>query len=142
MIEVNLLPGGKRRGGRRPGLTFKLPTFEAGNDIVAGLFCGTALHVQSDVRVWGTEGNLVVPVPWKPLQGQIVLNRVGAESETIEIPARADCYALEADVMARNIGNREAPYPCMTWRDSLGNMKALDQWRAAVGLVFDAEKYG
>jgi Tfp pilus assembly protein PilN len=29
LIEVNLLPGGKRRGGKRPGLTFKLPTFEA-----------------------------------------------------------------------------------------------------------------
>jgi hypothetical protein len=42
--------------------------------------------------------------------------------------------------MAHNIGSQQAPYPCMTWQDSLGNMQALDQWRAAVGLVFDAEK--
>jgi predicted dehydrogenase len=109
------------------------------DDIVADLFCGTAINVQSDVRVWGTAGNLVVPVPWKPAQGQIILNRYGAESETLEIPASADCYALEADVVARSIGSQQAPYPCMTWQDSLGNMQALDRWRAAVGLVFDAE---
>jgi predicted dehydrogenase len=110
------------------------------NDIIADLFCGTGLRVQSDVRVWGTEGNLVLPVPWKPIQGQIVLNRAGTEPETIEIPAAADCYALEADVVARSLTGQEAPYPCMTWQDSLGNMRALDQWRAAVGLVFDAEQ--
>ena len=109
------------------------------DDIVADLFCGTALRVQSDVRVWGAQGSLTVPVPWKPIVGQIVLDRPGAEPETIEVPARADCYALEADVIARNIGRQQAPYPCMTWQDSLGNMKALDRWRAAVGLVFDAE---
>jgi predicted dehydrogenase len=109
-------------------------------DIVADLFCGTAIRVQSKVRVWGTEGNLVVPSPWKPIQGQIVLSRGGSEPEAIEVPAPADCYALEADVIARNIGRQQAPYPCMTWQDSLGNMKTLDAWRAAVGLVFDAEK--
>ena len=110
------------------------------NDIVADLFCGTAIGVQSDVRIWGTGGSLVVPAPWKPIQGQIVLNRAGAEPESIEVPSGMDCYALEADVIARSMGGREAPYPCMTWQDSLGNMKALDQWRAAVGLVFDAER--
>src|SRR5260370_1250350 len=28
----------------------------------------------------------------------------------------------------------------MSWTDSLGNMKALDQWRRSVGLVFDEER--
>jgi aryl-alcohol dehydrogenase-like predicted oxidoreductase len=28
----------------------------------------------------------------------------------------------------------------MTWDDSLGNMRTLDQWRRSVGLVFDEEK--
>ena len=107
---------------------------------LADLFCGTAINVQSDVRVWGSAGNLVVPVPWKPVQGQIIVNRYGAEPETLEIPAAADCYALEADVVARSIGSQQAPYPCMTWQDSLGNMKALDQWRASIGLIFDAER--
>lgn len=110
------------------------------NDILADLFCGTALRVQSDVRVWGTQGHLVVPVPWKPLHGEIVLNRAGAEPKTIAVPARADCYALEADVVARSLPNQQAHYPCMTWQDSLGNMQAMDQWRAEIGLVFDIER--
>ena len=43
-------------------------------------------------------------------------------------------------MVARSLSSPEAPYPCMTWEDSLNNMKALDQWRASAGLVFDAEK--
>ena len=27
----------------------------------------------------------------------------------------------------------------MSWADSLGNMKTLDRWRAAIGLVYDHE---
>ena len=33
----------------------------------------------------------------------------------------------------------QAPAPCMTWEDTLGNMAVLDAWRKAVGLVFDVE---
>ena len=28
----------------------------------------------------------------------------------------------------------------MNWDDSLGNMKALDRWRAAIGVVYQSEK--
>ena len=28
----------------------------------------------------------------------------------------------------------------MTWADTLGNMKALDKWREAVGLEYELEK--
>lgn len=27
----------------------------------------------------------------------------------------------------------------MSWEDSLGNMRTLDQWRAALGVVYDGE---
>jgi hypothetical protein len=70
----------------------------------------------------------------------MVLSRPGADPEEIEVPAVAGSYTLEVDVVGRNLSNRQAPYPCMTWEDSLGNMAALDEWRASVGLIFDAEK--
>jgi predicted dehydrogenase len=110
------------------------------NDVLASMICGARARVQSDVRIWGSGGSIVVPVPWKPIQGQIVLARSGKETETIDVPAEADCYALEADVVAANLSKQQAPYPCMTWDDTLGNMKALDAWRASIGLVFDLEK--
>jgi predicted dehydrogenase len=109
-------------------------------DIVANLICGTRARVLSDVRVWGSDGSIVVPIPWKPATGEIILTRSGKEPETIEVPAEADCYALEADVVAANLSNQEAPYPCMTWDDTLNNMVALDQWRASIGLIFDIER--
>jgi predicted dehydrogenase len=108
--------------------------------IVANLICGTGARVLSDVRIWGSGGNIVVPIPWKPTTGKIVLTSDGKEPATITVPAQADCYALEADVLAANLSNQEAPYPCMTWDDTLHNMVALDQWRASVGLTFDVER--
>jgi predicted dehydrogenase len=109
------------------------------NDIVASLVCGARARVRSDVHIWGSGGELEVPVPWKPVQGKIILRRPGKEEQEIEIPSEAGCYTLEADVVARHLADRQAPYPCMTWQDSLGNMRALDAWRASVGLVFDLE---
>ncbi len=60
----------------------------------------------------------------------------------IVVEGGAPLYAIEADTVAQHIGSRQAPYPCMTWPDSLGNMAALDAWRRSVGLVFDVERGG
>ena len=107
---------------------------------VADLVCGARARVQSDVHIWGSLGDIEVPVPWNPWVGKIVLARSGKDAEEIEVPAEAGSYTLEADIVARSLPGPEAPYPCMTWEDSLNNMKALDRWRASAGLVFDAEK--
>jgi predicted dehydrogenase len=114
--------------------------YSSSGNIVANLICGTGARVLSDVRVWGSDGSIVVPIPWKPATGEIILTRSGKEPETIVVPTEADCYALEADVVAANLSNQEAPYPCMTWDDTLNNMVALDQWRASIGLIFDTER--
>src|SRR5205085_5267543 len=47
-------------------------------------------------------------------------------------------YALEADKVAAYVDERQAP--AMPWNDTLGKMKTLDRWRAALGVVYDAEK--
>ena len=36
--------------------------------------------------------------------------------------------------------DREVRPPGMTWADTLGNMAALDAWRADVGLSFSCER--
>ena len=33
------------------------------NDILANMICGTRARVQSDVRIWGSGGSIVVPIP-------------------------------------------------------------------------------
>ena len=114
------------------------------NDIIANVTCGSMAAVGTVVRVWGSHGHLEVPNPWFPGRAQdvekILVARAGGQEE-IAVPARHGLlYALEADTVARSLPAQQAPYPCMTWDDSLGNMKVLDRWRECVGLTFDPER--
>jgi predicted dehydrogenase/aryl-alcohol dehydrogenase-like predicted oxidoreductase len=114
-------------------------------DIVAQLATGVQVSLENVVRVFGSEGYILVPQPWIPsTEGgttKIVLHRKG-EKEPQEIPVATDrwLYSIEADTVAANIGKRQAPPPAMTWADTLGNLKTLDRWRESVGLVYEAEK--
>jgi aryl-alcohol dehydrogenase-like predicted oxidoreductase len=53
-------------------------------------------------------------------------------------PGPKDLYAYEADMVGANRVRRQAP--AMTWADSLGNMRALERWRQAVGMVYESER--
>ncbi len=112
-------------------------------DIVAHLTCGLQVAVDSAVRVWGSEGHISVPNPWFPGmrdEAVILVQRAGEEEpERIVIEDETPLYSIEADTVARNLANRQAPYPCMTWDDSLANMRLIDDWRKDIGLVFDTE---
>lgn len=114
-------------------------------DLLANVTCGAMCGVGAVVRVWGSGGNLEVPNPWFPGRAQdaekIILNRNGKDTEEVTVPAHNGLlYTLEADACAKHLADRQAPSPCMTWDDSLGNMRTLDRWRESIGLVFDIEK--
>ena len=51
-------------------------------------------------------------------------------------------YSFEADAAGEAIlaGRQEFAWPGMGWADSLGNLRVLDKWRAAVGLEYGIEK--
>jgi hypothetical protein len=106
-------------------------------DIVAMISCGLRLHQDNKVRIEGTEGSLILPIPWTPnLDGgdsQILLQKNEQAPEMITITAHP-LYALEADLVAHHIaqGHREAAWPAMTWADTLGNIRVQDQWRRAM----------
>jgi predicted dehydrogenase/aryl-alcohol dehydrogenase-like predicted oxidoreductase len=112
-------------------------------DIVAQISTGVRLNQENVVRIFGTEGNIFMPIPWNPGRmgsaGKIVVTKYGQEPEEITIDAYAtSLYALEADVVAANIENRQAPE--MSWADTLGNIKTLDAWRLGMGQIYDIEK--
>jgi len=114
------------------------------NGAVANLACATQAAADSELRIWGSEGSIRVPNPWFPGEkdNRILLRRTGQDVEEILVEAPVPLYAVEADTVAQHIAARQAPPPCMTWDDTLGNMAVLDAWRAAVGLVFDVEREG
>ncbi|MBT4820840.1 MAG: Gfo/Idh/MocA family oxidoreductase, partial [Lentisphaerae bacterium] len=108
------------------------------NDILANVTVGSLVAVGTVFRAWGSEGFLEVPNPWFPGRAKehetIVLQRTGKEREEIKVPAcNGLLYTLEADILARHKQDGQAPSPCMTWNDSLGNMRTLDRWRESIG---------
>jgi predicted dehydrogenase len=112
---------------------------------VAALACGTQVQADNTLRIWGSEGHIAVPVPWKPPQKHariLVLGRGETSPTEILVDAPSSLYAIEVDTVAAAIAraDREVRPPGMTWADSLGNMAALDAWRADVGLSFSCER--
>ena len=113
--------------------------------IVAGLATGILVNQENVVRIFGSEGHIVVPEPWViSVEGgvsHIIVQRDGESSpRDIRIETSEWLYAIEADAVATHLGNRQVPSPAMTWDDTLGNMKTLDRWRASIGLVYPSEK--
>ena len=49
-------------------------------------------------------------------------------------------YGIEADTVAGSINNGQLSNSAMSWNDTLGNMKVLDEWRASIGFSYDFEK--
>ncbi len=113
------------------------------NDIIAQVSTGVRLNQENVVRIYGTGGSILVPSPWmcsrQPGTSKIIVERPGQDPEEILIATDKGLYTIEADTVAANIENRQAPSPAMTWDDTLGNMRTLDSWRHAIGLTYDAE---
>ncbi len=133
--------GGQSRVDEYASATIKFP-----GEILANLSCGSQVSVDSTLRIWGSEGNIAVPNPWFPARdggtSSFFLQKTGEEKpQEIRIDSPAGLYAIEVDIVTEHFKrSREAPHPCMSWEDSLNNMKGLDRWRREVGLVFDSEQ--
>jgi predicted dehydrogenase/aryl-alcohol dehydrogenase-like predicted oxidoreductase len=111
-------------------------------DIIAELFTGVRVNGGSEVRIFGSDGSIVVPSPFTPRSGEATAIQIrrdsDQETQEVMVQSNAGLYALEADTVACYIEQRQAPV--MNWNDTLGNMRTLDQWRAAVGVEYEAER--
>ena len=105
------------------------------NDIIAELCCGVHLERGQTARLFGTEGFLEIPDPFF-CKGEVLLWKPGVQKPHVfpnPVP-KADLYSFEVELVAQHLAKRQAPAPAMTWEDSLNQARALDKWRAAVGL--------
>ena len=114
--------------------------------IVATIATGVGVNQENVLRIFGTQGDILVPNPYvagreSAVPGKIIVRRKGETPHEITIDAPVTSYAFEADVCGRAIrANRQQPdAPAMTWEDTLGNIRTQDAWRAAIGLVYRAE---
>ena len=110
-------------------------------EIVATLATSVKLWQDNVVRVFGSEGRLLLSEPWHPGQArdfsEIHLERPGREPEVVRVPSPETAYVYQVDAVAAQIARREARE--MTLADSLGNAQTLDRWRRALGVTFAAD---
>lgn len=123
-----------------------LLTFE--NGIVAQVSCAVMANLDNVLRIHGADGRIEVPDFWfangNRDQG---LGRIdiikGGKTETLSVNETRHVYSFEADAASLAIkeGRTEFAAPGMSWADSLGNARVLDQWRKDAGIEFSIEKH-
>jgi predicted dehydrogenase len=122
-------------------VTSAVMRFDSG--LLAQVSTGVGLFQESTVRVFGSEGWLHVVEPWLPsTSGRsniLVFHREGRGPEQIEVAPPRPLYALEADAFARALRAGASDVPEMSRDDTLGNLAAMDAWRAEIGLTYPAD---
>lgn len=112
--------------------------------LLAQLATGLMATLDNSARIVGEEGWIEVLHPWIITRGggeqTIRLHRRGVAEPEIITTSAGNLYGLEADTFAAaaRAGAREVA--AMTPADTLGNLAALDRWRAAIGLVHPADQ--
>jgi predicted dehydrogenase/aryl-alcohol dehydrogenase-like predicted oxidoreductase len=123
---------------------YAIGTLEFEGGILAQIATGVLVNQRNIVQIFGDKGNLLLTSPWVPSvyggSTDIVINRNGQAPEIVAVKTDEYLYGIEADTVAANIANRQAPSPAMSWADTLGNIQTLDRWRQSIGLVYEREK--
>ncbi|AGB69508.1 MULTISPECIES: aldo/keto reductase [Rhizobium] len=116
------------------------------NDIIAEVSCSIMANQDNTLRIIGSEGRIEVADFWfasghKGGVGKINVIK-GGETQTSEVKEDRWLYSFEVDAAGDAIraGQKEFAYPGISWADSIGNLKVLDQWRASIGLEYGVEK--
>ncbi|MDX3002293.1 aldo/keto reductase [Kribbella solani] len=114
--------------------------FDSG--VTAQVSTGVRLADQNQVRIFGSEGYLVVEDPWFGGDGKpthVTLHKVGEEPREISAEP-ALIYAAEAEAVQAAIQSGAKQAPEMSWADTFGNLTVQDQWRAAIGQQYASER--
>ncbi len=115
------------------------------NEIIAEVSCSIMANQDNVLRIIGSEGRIEVQDFWfasghKGGIGKIDVIK-GKDRQTIEVAEDRYLYSFEVDAAGEAIRSQsqEFAYPGMSWADTLGNLRVMDQWRASVGLEYSVE---
>lgn len=118
------------------------------NGIIAELSCSVSLEQENVLRILGTKGRIEVDQFWfaggKP-GGTSIIRIVHTDGRQEEVPLveprHLYSFEVEAAGDAIRAGRTEFAYPGMSRADTLGNLRVMDKWRAAIGLEYEGEKH-
>jgi predicted dehydrogenase len=115
------------------------------NGIVAQLSCAVSVELDNVLRIHGQKGRIEVPDFWfaggaAPSGGPGLINIVRPDRsvKVIDMQVTNQIYAFEVNAATQSIeaGLQEFAPPGMTWDDSIGNARVLDQWLACAGVIY------
>lgn len=121
--------------------THATAVLQFGGGVTAELACGTLSHQQNVVRVYGSEGWILVPSPYIVRRDagptELHLYRGGESDPEIEaITADRGVYAYEADAFAAAVAAGALEVPACPWADTHGNLKGQLEWCRQLGLTY------
>ncbi|MEO6396524.1 MAG: aldo/keto reductase [Devosia sp.] len=118
------------------------------NDIIAEVSCSVSVKQDNVLRVIGTKGRIEYPDFWfaggarDGLPGPFEIVQLDGSRTQIGGEPSRKLYSYEVDAAGAAIRARRQEFtsPGMSWADTLGNLRALDKWRADAGIEFNIEK--
>ena len=110
------------------------------NNITAKVSTAILKNMKNNSIIEGSEGYIELDQPWAPgrdggpYHSKIKINIKGKE-EILEFKGPEHLFFFEAELSSQTILKErlEVPHPGMTWEDTLGNLKVLDEWRKKIG---------
>ncbi|MCF3641775.1 aldo/keto reductase [Rhizobium sp. TRM95111] len=117
------------------------------NGVVAEVSCSIRAGQDNVLRILGAEGRIDVADFWfasghEGGTGRLEIVRKDGSRQVVDVQEQGWLYSFEVDAVADAIrgGRQEFASPGMNWADSIGNLRVMDQWRAAIGLEYECEK--
>ena len=110
---------------------FSYVTLKFKNGIIARIGAGIRLTMKNNTLIEGTKGKILVHNPWLPDKKTFVDITTSKGNYKSFINSDKNIYANQINVVSQQIleGNKEANFPAMSWKDSLANMRILEQWK-------------
>ncbi len=106
------------------------------NGVIAEAQTAIMKNMENNAIIECSEGKIIVDNPWMPGRDggpykstiKIIKND---KEEVKEFKGPEHLFFFEAELSSQSIikEKNEVPHPGMTWEDTLGNLKVLDDWR-------------
>jgi predicted dehydrogenase len=111
-------------------------------DILAKCTCAVQMNAKNKVVIYGETGRILIESPWF-CNGEIRTIFDDDRPDQVVTPStERHLYVYEIESFAGELRGQAigARAVGMRFDDSLGNMKALDWWRAEIGLAYEADR--
>ena len=117
------------------------------NGVEAKVSSAIRENMKNNAIIKGKDGAIELPDPWMPgkdggpYHAKIIIKKNNKE-EIIDLKGPEHLFFFEAELASQSISKEktQAPFPAMTWDDTLSNLKALDQWRSKINYRLTQDK--